>query len=209
MITKIVFLLLLILPTFILQFASQTKEVQAFILFIHAYFPIYLISLFIGKTISIVYPPLPGAVFTLAAVPLIGWKVAYTIDILGSFLGASISFYLGKKYGYTILSRVVGKTITNKISSIKLKPRNQVEAATFLRFAAGGLLSDGLAWGASLIGFRYFPFMTGHLISHVATTLPVFYFFAASISLHSWAILGVSTILAWLAIYKFKGRYFE
>lgn len=207
--SRIFFFLLLFLPTFVLQFASQTKEVQSFIAFVHSHFLVYLASLFIGKTISIIYPPLPGAIFTLASVPLIGWKAAYVIDVLGSFVGVSASFYLGKKYGYAILNRVVGTTITNKISSIKLKPRNQVEAAIFLRFAVGGLLSDGLAWGASLIGFRYLTFIIGHLISHVIITLPIFYLISTSISLNSWSIIGLATIVAWLVIYKYKGRYFE
>ena len=122
---------------------------------------------------------------------------------------ATVSYFLGKKYGYTILKKVVGKFLADKIRAIKLKQRNQIEAALFLRFASGGLLSDGLAWGASLIGFRYVPFITGYIVSHFATTLPIFYLISASISYHSWLIGGVGVIVAWMILYRFKGRYFE
>ena len=206
---KIVFFLLLVLPPFALQFASQTTEIQRLTSVIHAYLPIYIIVLLFTKVLSIVYPPLPGVVFTLASVPLIGWKTAYVVDICGSIIGATISFYLGKKYGYAILIRVLGKGLADKIATTKLKQKNQVEAAIFLRFAAGGMLSDGLAWGASVLGFGYLPFTIGYAISHVVTTLPVFYFIAASISFDSWVIVAIAAVLAWLVIYKFKGRYFE
>ncbi len=208
-ISKILFGLLLISPAFVFQFAAHTKAVQDFSSVVQLHLPLYLIALLLIKAVSIVYPPLPGAAFTLGSLPLIGWQLAYVVDVLGSFLGATLAFYLGKKYGYTLLNHILGKTLTDKIATIKLKPQNQVEASICLRLAVGGMLSDGLAWGASLIGFRYLPFIIGYLLSHTIVTLPIFYFIAAAISFNSWLILGTIMILAWLVIYLFKGRYFE
>jgi uncharacterized membrane protein YdjX (TVP38/TMEM64 family) len=207
--SKLVFVSFLILPALIIQMIIQSGALVGLFIFIHTYLPLYLLALLAIKAVSIVYPPLPGVAFTVASIPLIGWQYAYFIDFLGSTIGASISFFLGQKYGYSILNRVIGKTIADKIIKIKLKQRNQIEAAIFLRFAAGGMLSDGLAWGASLIGFKFLPFIVGFGIAHVITTLPVFYFVALSISFNSWVLVAVVTILAWLIIYKFKGRYFE
>lgn len=206
---KVAFVLLLILPAFVIQLAAQTVIVTNLVHFIQTYLAVYVFILLIVKAVSIVYPPLPGVAFTIASIPLIGWELAYVVDIAGSTLGASMAFYLGNKYGYSILQRVIGRTITDKIGKIKLKQRNQIEAAIFLRFAAGGMLSDGLAWGAGLIGFRYLPFVTGYLISHVITTLPIFYFVAASVSFNSWIIITTVGIFAWFIIFKFKGRYFD
>lgn len=206
---KLVFIALLILPALIIQFVVQSGSLVGLFTFIHTYLPLYLFALLVIKAVSIVYPPLPGVAFTIASIPLIGWQYAYLIDILGYLIGASISFFLGRKYGYSIIQRVISETIANKIMKIKLKQRNQIEAAIFLTFAAGGMLSDGLAWGASLIGFKYLSFIVGFGIAHVITTLPVFYFVALSISFNSWVLVAVVTIIAWLMIYKFKGRYFE
>lgn len=206
---KVAFVLLLILPALVIQLAAQTVIVINLVHFIQAYLIVYIFILLTVKALSIVYPPLPGVAFTITSIPLIGWQLAYVIDIAGSTLGASIAFFLGNKYGYSILQRVIGKTIADKIGKIKLKQRNQIEAAIFLRFAAGGMLSDGLAWGASLIGFKYPPFIVGYLISHVITTLPIFYLVAASISFNSWIIITAVGVFAWFIIFKFKGRYFE
>jgi uncharacterized membrane protein YdjX (TVP38/TMEM64 family) len=209
LLSRIILGLVIIAPAFILQFAAQTKEVQELAVAIQAHLPIYLITLLGLKAFSIIYVPLPGAAFTLASLPLIGWQVAYLIDILGSALGATLAFYLGKKYGFSILNKILGRTIATKIAAIKLKPKNQFEAAIFLRLAMGGMLSDGLAWGASLIGFRYVPFMIGYLVAHIITTLPVFYIVASAISFNSWVVVGSVMLVSWLIMYKFKGRYFE
>ena len=206
---KLGLIIILILPAVVIQIYSKSSIVTDITSFVHVYLPVYIAVLFLLKALSIVYPPLPGVVLTLGSIPFIGWELAYLTDISGSMVGATISFYLGSKYGYTILNRLFGKTIADKIASIKLKQKNQIEAALFLRFASGGMLSDALAWGASLIGFKYVPFIVGYGISHVITTAPVFYFIAASISFDSWMIVAGAAIIAWLIIYKLKGRYFE
>lgn len=208
-ISKLVLILLLIIPALAIQIASKSDIVIGLTSLVQEYLLWYLLALLSLKSLSIVYPPLPGMVFTVTSIPLIGWQLAYLIDILGSALGTTIAFFLGQKYGYTILKKVIGKEIANKVVSTKLKQNNQVEAAFFLRFAAGGILSDGLAWGASLIGFKYASFIVGYIASHLMTTLPIFYFIATSISFNSWIIVSLSTIIAWLIIYKFKGKYFE
>lgn len=207
--SKFGFIFLFILPAILIQQMSQSETFLDIAFAVQSHIVVYFLALFVLKALSIIYPPLPGVIFTIASIPLIGWKLAYYADILGSSFGATVSYFLGKKYGYAILKKVVGKFLADKIQAIKLKQRNQIEAALFLRFASGGLLSDGLAWGASLIGFRYVPFIIGYIVSHVATTLPVFYLISASVSYQSWIIGGVGVIIAWLILYKFKGRYFE
>ena len=206
---KIVFFLFLLLPAFLIQIAAQSGLFLEYFENIRAYLPVYLIVLLFLKLSSIVYPPLPGALFTVSSIPIIGWQLAYFIDVAGSCLGAIIAYLLGKRYGYTILTKVLGQNLTQKVIAIKLKPRNQIEAAFVLRFAAGGILSDGLAWGASLIGFKLLPFMIGYLTSHILITLPIFYFIGVSISFDSWLLFLLATLTAWLLLFKFKGRYFE
>ena len=193
----------------LLQLWAKTESVHQLIEVIHRYLPLFLIMVMFAKAASILYPPLPGVVFTLTLIPLVGWELAYLFDLIGSLIGASASYFLGQKYGLTILKRVLGKTLTTKIAKVTLKPINQIEAAIMLRLAAGGLLSDGLAWGASIIGFRFKPFIVGYAISHALTTAPVFYALGASLSLHSWALFLAVAGLSWLVIFKFKGRYFE
>ena len=98
----------------------------------------YLLFLWLAKTVSIIYPPIPGVLMTLASIPLVGWELAYLIDILGSFTGATAAFWFGKKYGLSLLRWLVGEKLVSKIEAIKLRSANQIEAAFVLRIAAGG-----------------------------------------------------------------------
>ena len=207
--TKIVLLVLFLLPMILLQLWAKTESVHQLIEVIHLYLPVFLLVLMLAKAASIVYPPLPGVVMTITAIPLVGWELAYLIDMIGSLVGASASYFMGKNYGVRILQRVLGSALTTRITNVKLKPIHQIVVAIMLRLAAGGLLSDGLAWGASLIGFRFRSFIVGYAISHALTTAPVFYALSASLSLHSWALFLAIALVSWLIIFKFKGRYFE
>jgi uncharacterized membrane protein YdjX (TVP38/TMEM64 family) len=199
---------LLLVPLIIKLFVNQELFVHLNSL-LEERFVLFLILLLITKASSIVYPPLPGAIFTLGSLPLLGWEWAYTVDVIGSMLGASIAFLLGSRYGKRLITWATGDKITQKITSIKVKKDRQIEASILIRIASGGILSDGLAWGASLIGFRYKPFIIGYLISHLLTTLPLFILLSLSISVQSWAILLPIAALVWFLLYKFKGRYFE
>ncbi|HYD35742.1 MAG TPA: VTT domain-containing protein [Vitreimonas sp.] len=208
-VTKIILVTALIFPALLLQVAAQSPWVLSLQASVQSYWPLYILAILSLKIFSIIYAPLPGSAFTLAALPFLGWKTAYALDIVGGTIGVSIVFFLGRKYGYTLIKKIIGEAVADKVRSIKLKDRNQVEASIFLRFALGGMLSDGLAWGASLIGFKYMPFITGYFLSHLVTTLPVFYFLGAAISFNSWIIFASAAVVAWMVVYTFKGRYFE
>lgn len=196
------------IPT-IHQLFSQGDLVSNLATLVQDRYITFIVLLWLIKSVSIVYPPIPGVLITFAAIPFIGWHTAYAIDILGSFTGATIAFLLGKNYGLSLLQWLVGKNLVSKIEQIRLRDKNQIEAAFVLRIAAGGLLSDGLVWGASIIGFYYLPFMTGYLLSHLLTTMPLFYLLSLSLELNVW-LIGLPIILtAWLITLYLKSRYFK
>jgi len=136
---RILLLIVILIPAIVFQLASQTSFVSNIIHIVQNYLLLYLIALTVLKSLSIIYPPMPGVFLTIASIPLIGWEKAYIADIIGSGIGATVSYFLGKKYGYSLLNHILGKVISKKISNIKLKQKNQIEAAVFLRFATGGL----------------------------------------------------------------------
>lgn len=168
-----------------------------------------LVFIVLAKAASIVYPPLPGIILTVALTPILGWQKAYAVELAGSLLGVTAAYWLGYKYGEKLIRWIAGEVLLKKIKAVKLKPGNQVEAAFVLRTASGGVLSDALAWGASLIGLRYWPYLLGHLVNHVVATLPLFFLIGLSIQLHTWLMAIPVMIFGWFIIWKFKGRYFE
>lgn len=207
--TVILYTIIFLVPAVFIQFFSDSELFHQIETYVHEYYYLYIFSILFVKAASIVYPPLPGVAATLSTIPFIGWQQAYMLDLVGSIIGVSISYHLGKKYGESILRRVLGDKLTDKMIAIKLKQTNQLEALLVLRIAAGGMLSDGLAWGASLIGFSFIIYLIGHVLVHVVTTIPVFYLLSISSYVHSVLGLGAAALLAWGLLIVFKGRYFE
>lgn len=203
------FILLLLIPAYLFQIVARIDSIERLIFLIQSNLLLYLVGLFLLKMASIIYPPLPGVVVTLASVPIIGWETAYMIDILGSAFGSTIAYFLGKKYGFSLIETIMGTGMKNQITKIRIKKTNQIEASIMLRFATAGLLSDGLSWGASLIGFSYRSFIVGYVISHILATFPIFLAIGFAVSLQSWLILLVVAVFAIGAMFKWKGRYFE
>lgn len=168
-----------------------------------------LVLVVFAKALSIVYPPLPGIILTLAMIPILGWQKAYAVELAGSLLGVTAAYELGYRYGEKLIKWIAGEVLLKKIKAVKLKPGNQFEAAFVLRTASGGVLSDVLAWGASLIGLRYWPYLLGHLANHLLATLPIFLLLGWSVQLNSWLLIGPVVFIAWFLVWKFRGRYFE
>jgi len=204
-----VIILLIVGVPILLSFIYSTSSITQIVSIVQENKTTFLISLLVGKSVAVIYPPLPGGLLTLGSIPLVGWKWAYTIDIIGSSFGATIAYFLGRKYGVRLLNWLMGEKMTKKITDVNVKQKSQFEAAFMLRTASGGVLSDGLAWGGSLIGLDYLPFILGYIVSHLLTTLPIFYLLSLSIELRSWVIVVPAALVAWFLIYKLKGRYFE
>src|SRR3972149_5483804 len=63
------------------------------------------------KAASIVYPPLPGIILTLAMVPILGWQKAYVVELAGSLLGATAAYWLGFRFGGKMIRWVAGEKL--------------------------------------------------------------------------------------------------
>jgi len=177
---------------------SFLKENQVFII------PLTLII----KIAGMIYPPINGSVLTIAMIPVLGWKLAYLLDFLGSTVGIYITYILGNKYGDRIIIKLAGQNTLDKIKKIRLKNQNQIETAIILRLAPLGL-SDVIAWGASTIGFRIKAFIVGSVIAHVVGNLPFFFLISQSINIKSWLFFTPLFGIAVFFIWKNKAKYFD
>jgi uncharacterized membrane protein YdjX (TVP38/TMEM64 family) len=206
---KAIFIIILILPAIIFQVFLQKGLLEELIIVLKNNLNTYIFLILITKILGVLYPPFPGTLTTFSAIPIIGWQQAYLLDFIGSFLGSSLVFYLGRKFGLNLITNFLGKKIAEKIKKIKLKKRNQIESAIIVRFASIGVLSDGVVWGASIWGFEYRFFIIGYMIAHLISTVPLFLLVGLSVSISSWLITLIIAIVAWGLLYRLKGRYFE
>lgn len=169
----------------------------------------FIVVLFFLKIMGIVWPPLPGGVFTLAAIPFIGWFPAYLVDFAGSLAGSSIAFLVGKKYGYPFLEKLFDKSTIDKIRNLKIKPNREIEAITTLRIFTGSLFMEAICYAAGLLNVRFFSFFMGSIISHIIVGIPSFYLIGGLFNLNN-LIFGVLGFVIIIPIFiKLKGRYLE
>lgn len=179
---------------------------EVFVSWVQENFVLYFILLVCVKMIGIVWPPLPGGLFTLGSIPVIGWFPAFLAEAIGGLSGASIAYYLGKKYGYKFLRKIFNESVLSHIQHIKINKKREFEAIFFLRLFTS-VVTEAVSYGSGLLGIKYRNFFFATCGS-ILTILPIFYF---ARELFSGRRLIFSIPLATLALvfWKMRGRYFE
>jgi uncharacterized membrane protein YdjX (TVP38/TMEM64 family) len=170
----------------------------------------FIFILIIVKILSIIWPPLPGGLFTLGSIPFIGWPGAYFADFTGSWIGSSIAYFLGKKYGFSLLDKLFNEEIIKRIKSIKVKESKQTELVIVLRVFTGSIFLEAISYGAGIIGIKFSSFFLGSVISHIIVGVPVYMFAQKALVSPQNIVFNIVLIAIIFAIlYKVKGRYFE
>jgi len=170
-----------------------------------------LFSLFLFgiKVIGIVWPPLPGGLFVLGSVPLIGWINAYLLDFGGTLLGSSIAYILARKYGMSLVQRIVSTELTKKIEKIKVRKERELETVFLARVLGGAVLVEIVAYASGLFRIGYRNFLLGTIASHFLLGIPAYYFFENIFEGKNILISIVSIVALIFLFTKFKGRYLE
>jgi|SRR3989344_1175618 len=169
---------------------------------------IFYISLIAIKIIAIVWPPLPGSLFTLGVIPLIGWFQSYLVEMVGSLMGASVAYFLGKKYGYAFLKKVFNPDLIEKIQLIKIRKDREIESVFVARLAGAGNIMELVCYGAGVLRVRFGRFILASFLANLVT-LPIYYA-GGNVFKGGNIILGIAFgVVTILIFWKIKGRYVE
>lgn len=206
-----VFLMLLVfIATAVAYFAfAQTSQFKEFVNWTQHHIVLYGLLLISLKITGVVYPPIPGGIFTLASIPILGWQTAYAVDFVGSITGGIICYFLGKKYGYRLLEKVFDQEVIHKIERLKVKKEKELEAIIVWRLLAGGTIVEAIYYGAGLLNISFTNFFLGTTISHLIVGIPSFYLGGAILSSQNIVINVILLATAFAVLYKIRGRYFE
>ena len=187
-------------------FSKQPSFIQ-FIEFSQQNLRAYFIILVLMKITAIVIPPLPGRVFTVASIHVIGWWGAYLADLIGGVIGDITTFLLGRKYGYALLDKLFDKPTVAKAKKIKIQKNKELEAMIVLN-TLYGTVSEVISYSAGLLGVRLRTFAFASLTVGIIN-IPIFYL--AEVVLKGQSLLLAATIIAltFVFFYKLKGRYFH
>lgn len=206
----IVLLVLLTILTLIgFYIFNQSHYFQSLIAWSKNHKILFLTILFLIKISGVVWPPISGGIFTLGSIPFIGWFPAYLVDFSGSFVGSTIDFYLGRKYGYPFLEKIFDESTIDKIRKIKIKPGREIETVTYLRIFTGSLFMEAICYGAGLLNIKFSRFVIGSIISHLVVGIPTFYLIGGIFNINNltFGILGFAIIIP--LFIKLKGRFLE
>lgn len=179
-----------------------------FVEWVGEHLPLYILFLFSIKVLGVVWPPIPGSVFTIGSVPIIGWPAAYLIDLFGSTAGGSLAYFIGKKYGETFLAKIFDKSTLEKFKKIKVREDHQVESLIVMRIA-GGTIVEVLCYIASFYNIGFRNFLIASIISHLITGIPVYFLVGSLLSGTSYIFSGIIFVLFVLILVKFRKRYFD
>lgn len=172
-----------------------------------------MLLLVMYKTVSALWPPLSSGMISIAFIPFIGWLPAYVCDLLGSLIGGTITYILGQKYGFKILSMVLEPNIVGKISQLKVNPKKEIEGIYILRILLGTTILEAIGYCAGLFKVKYSNFLIGWGLAHITLTLPSFYLIHLSLAFFGVGskglLIGLLPLLIFVLIVKrLKKRYF-
>ncbi len=200
--------ILVLIPILLFLWLKQSGYFDIFYNWAHRNYFLFIGVLFLLKVAAMIYPPLPGGILTLGAIPVIGWVAAYGVDLVGSMVGSSIAYVIGKKYGYILLSKIFDDATVSKLRTTKIKKGREIESVFVLR-VLGGMIVEIVAYGSGLLGIGFNNFLIGSIFSHLVIGVPSYYLanniFSTQNIFFSILLVVVSVVLLW----KVKGRYFE
>jgi uncharacterized membrane protein YdjX (TVP38/TMEM64 family) len=159
------------------------------------------------KIIGILWPPIPGIVFTVAAIPVIGWAPAFGVDLIGALIGTCFAFGLSRRYGPKVILKLFGEGGLKQVQRFKFKPEKELEAVIVTR-AFTSAVSELVSYGAGLTTIRFRNFFLGTLISYLVIGMPMFYLLGFVFKQES-LFAGIIPLLAGMSIiYSLRRRYF-
>ena len=168
---------------------------------------LFYIFLFSIKVTGIVWPPLPGGIFVLGSIPLIGWFNAYLIDFFATLVASSIAYVLGRKYGMPLVKRIVGEGMIEKIEKIKVRKERELETIFLIRMLGGAVVVEVVAYASGLFKIGYKNFLLGTILSHLLVVIPAYYFFGNIFSGQNMIISIISIGILLILFAKFRKRY--
>lgn len=167
----------------------------------------FIVVLVLIKTLGIVWPPFSGGILTIAAIPIIGWELAFLADFIGSLIGPLLAYYLGYHYGERILDIFFDTAMIKRVQSFEIIPGKEFEAV-FVLHTLFYSIGEVVSYAAGVLRIRLIPFWLGIFVSTLVYA-PIF-FLAENIFTGQNALVSVLILVAGFYIfYLVRDRYFQ
>ena len=161
------------------------------------------VGLFALRFSSVVIPALPGTAYSIAAGGLLGFQQGLLVVCLSDFLSCSLSFWLSRRYGRSLVSRLVGERFMNRVDKLSQRHLEQ----NFFLMTAFMMTSffDFVAYGVGLARAPWRKFLPALILSIAISNPPIVAVGASVIEggkillfLTLFGVFGLALIAGWV-----------
>ena len=161
------------------------------------------IGLFALRFSSVVIPALPGTAYSIAAGGLLGFQKGLVVVCLSDFLSCSLSFWLARRYGRSLVSRLVGNQFMNRVDRFSQRhlERNFFLMTAFMMTS----FFDFVAYGVGLARAPWRRFLPALVLSIAISNPPIVAVGASAFEggkillfLALFGVFGLALIAGWL-----------
>ncbi len=128
-------------------------------------------GLFALRFSSVVIPALPGTAYSIAAGGLLGFQKGLLVVCLSDFLSCSLSFWLSRRYGRSLVSHLIGERFMDRVDRLS---QRHLERNFFLMtaFLMTGFF-DFVAYGVGLARAPWRKFLPALVLSIAISNPPI------------------------------------
>lgn len=129
------------------------------------------VGLFMLRFSSVVIPALPGTAYSILAGGLLGFGQGLAVVCLSDLLSCTLSFWLSRRYGRSLVKRLVGGRFMDRVDSLS---QRHLERNFFLMtaFLMTGFF-DFVAYGAGLARVPWAKFIPALVLSIAISNPPI------------------------------------
>lgn len=120
------------------------------------------VVIILWRILAIVIPPLPGGIVSLALIPVFGWFPSFVYGTVGLLIGATISFFLARKFREPLVKKFVPLQQLHKWQG-KLSDRTEFLTFLVIRLTTEPIL-DFISYIAGLSKISFIKFFIATFI---------------------------------------------
>ena len=161
------------------------------------------------QCLQVIFLPIPAAIICVVGAMIYGPLLSGLYCTIGILVGSYISFWIGRTFGYRIVSWIVGTENTEKYSDIILKRGGFFLCIAFL---LPMFPDDILCFIAGITKMKFITFFWITLITRPIGVICMSYFSSGNIipfsgwGIYAWGIILIIAILLSIFIYKYQDK---
>ena len=158
------------------------------------------------RSLTVIFPVVPGIVLDAVGIAIFGWKLGFIYAEIGTVGGAIAAFYIARYFREPLVRRFV---ILQKLDKWEQEISERKKFWTFVSFrlVTGPLLFDYINYAAGLTRIQPLKFFLATLLSSLPIMFSVYYF--GDIMLSQSMYLLIILILIIFILAKVQKRWYQ